>query len=81
MFTCIPSAFVMPFSQTINGRMGYGIGTIQLMKMVGGTMAPGRPIANLYVHLDDHSLLFSDERRYLSLQCGVMTLLTSLSDL
>ncbi|KIM70810.1 hypothetical protein SCLCIDRAFT_101073 [Scleroderma citrinum Foug A] len=47
----------MPFSQTINGRMGYGIGTIQLMKMVGGTMAPGRPIANLYFAMWSHDII------------------------
>ena len=33
--------------------MGTGIRTNQLMKMVGGAIVPGYPVANLYVYLDD----------------------------
>ena len=40
---------VQPFSSILNGRMGSGVGTIQLMKMVAGVINPGRPVANLYV--------------------------------
>ncbi|KIK93983.1 hypothetical protein PAXRUDRAFT_143839 [Paxillus rubicundulus Ve08.2h10] len=42
-------AFVAPFSQLLFARMGSGIATSQLMKMVGGAITPGRPVANLYV--------------------------------
>ena len=41
--------YVQPFSSILNGRMGSGVGTIQLMKMVAGVINPGRPVANLYV--------------------------------
>ena len=41
--------YVQPFSTIINGRMGSGVGTVQLMKMVAGIINPGRPVANLYV--------------------------------
>ena len=41
--------FVQPFSTIIFARMGNGINTIQLMKMVAGVINPGRPVANLYV--------------------------------
>ncbi|KAF9225684.1 OPT superfamily oligopeptide transporter [Gyrodon lividus] len=43
-------SFVTPFSQLLFARMGSGIATNQLMKMVAGAIAPGRPVANLYVH-------------------------------
>ncbi|KAF8842459.1 OPT superfamily oligopeptide transporter [Paxillus ammoniavirescens] len=42
-------SFIAPFSQLLYARMGSGIATNQLMKMVGGAFAPGRPVANLYV--------------------------------
>jgi hypothetical protein len=40
---------VQPFSTILFARMGNGVGTIQLMKMVAGVINPGRPVANLYV--------------------------------
>jgi len=40
---------MQPFSNLIYGRMGNGVSTIQLMKMVAGAINPGRPVANLYV--------------------------------
>ena len=49
LFTRILLALVAPFSQTLFARMGNGIGTNQLMKMIGGAIVPGRPVANLYV--------------------------------
>jgi hypothetical protein len=41
--------YVQPFSSILNARIGSGVGTIQLMKMVAGLINPGRPVANLYV--------------------------------
>jgi hypothetical protein len=41
--------YVQPFSSILNGRLGSGVGTVQLMKMVAGVINPGRPVANLYV--------------------------------
>ena len=41
--------YVQPFSTILYARMGSGVGTIQLMKMVAGVINPGRPVANLYV--------------------------------
>ena len=41
--------FVTPFSTLLYARMGNGIATNQLMKMVAGAVNPGKPVANLYV--------------------------------
>lgn len=38
-----------PFSTLLYARMGNGIATNQLMKMIAGAINPGRPVANLYV--------------------------------
>jgi hypothetical protein len=40
---------MQPCSTLLYGRMGNGIVTYQLMKMVAGAINPGRPVANLYV--------------------------------
>jgi hypothetical protein len=42
-------AIVAPFSTLLYARMGSGIATDQLFKMIAGAINPGRPIANLYV--------------------------------
>ncbi|KAF5311075.1 hypothetical protein D9619_007886 [Psilocybe cf. subviscida] len=44
----ILGAFITPFSTLLFARMGNGIATNQLMKMVAGAINPGRPVANLY---------------------------------
>lgn len=44
-------AFIAPFSNLLFARMGNGIATNQLMKMVAAACNPGRPVANLYVSL------------------------------
>ena len=49
MLTDTSPAIVMPFSQMFVAHMGSGIATDQMMKMVGGVIAPGFPVANLYV--------------------------------
>ena len=43
--------FITPFSTLLHARMGTGISTIQLMKMIAGALNPGKPVANLYVRL------------------------------
>jgi len=40
---------MQPFSTVLLGRVGNGILTTQLMKMVAGAINPGKPVANLYV--------------------------------
>lgn len=42
---------LQPFSTLLFARMGSGIATNQLMKMVAGAINPGRPVANLYVSM------------------------------
>jgi hypothetical protein len=44
-------AIVAPFSTLLYARMGSGIATNQLFKMIAGAINPGRPVANLYVGL------------------------------
>ncbi|KAF8843877.1 oligopeptide transporter [Paxillus ammoniavirescens] len=50
-------SFVTPFSQLLFARMGNGIATNQLMKMVAGAIAPGRPVANLYFTMWSHDII------------------------
>ena len=45
------TGFVAPFSNLLFARMGNGIATNQLMKMVAAALNPGRPVANLYVRV------------------------------
>ncbi|KAL4067063.1 OPT oligopeptide transporter protein-domain-containing protein [Scleroderma yunnanense] len=50
-------SFVTPFSQTLSARFGSGVATNQLMKMVGGAIVPGRPVANLYFTMWSHDIV------------------------
>ena len=43
------AGLITPFSTLLYARMGNGIATQQLMKMVAGAVNPGKPVANLYV--------------------------------
>jgi hypothetical protein len=45
----ISGAVVTPFSTLLFARLGNGIATNQLFKMIAGAINPGRPVANLYV--------------------------------
>lgn len=45
----ISGAVITPFSTLLVARLGNGIATNQLFKMIAGAINPGRPIANLYV--------------------------------
>ncbi|KAH9062284.1 OPT oligopeptide transporter protein-domain-containing protein [Lactarius vividus] len=53
----LSGAIVTPFSTLINGRMGSGIGTVQLFKMIAGAINPGRPVANLYFSMWSHDVV------------------------
>ncbi|KAF4583572.1 hypothetical protein EYR38_002325 [Pleurotus pulmonarius] len=46
-----------PFSTLLFARMGNGIATNQLMKMVAGAVNPGRPVANLYFSMWSHDVV------------------------
>ncbi|KAI0923949.1 hypothetical protein AcV5_009341 [Taiwanofungus camphoratus] len=50
-------AFITPFSTLLYARMGNGIATNQLMKMVAGAINPGRPVANLYFSMWSHDVV------------------------
>ncbi|EGO04039.1 hypothetical protein SERLA73DRAFT_102396 [Serpula lacrymans var. lacrymans S7.3] len=50
-------AFVTPFSTLLFARMGTGVATQQLMKMVAGLINPGRPVANLYFSMWSHDIV------------------------
>lgn len=45
----ISGTIITPFSALLYARMGNGIATNQLFKMIAGAINPGRPVANLYV--------------------------------
>ncbi|PIL26670.1 transporter [Ganoderma sinense ZZ0214-1] len=49
--------FVTPFSTLLYARMGNGIATNQLMKMVAGAVNPGKPVANLYFSMWSHDVV------------------------
>ncbi|ESK88505.1 peptide transporter mtd1 [Moniliophthora roreri MCA 2997] len=49
--------FITPFSTILYGRMGNGVATNQVMKMVAGAINPGRPVANLYFSMWSHDVV------------------------
>ena len=49
--------FITPFSTLLYARMGNGIATNQLLKMVAGAVNPGRPVANLYFSMWSHDVV------------------------
>ncbi|GJJ10751.1 hypothetical protein Clacol_004979 [Clathrus columnatus] len=49
--------FVAPFSNVLFARLGNGIATNGLMKMVAGALHPGRPVANLYFSMWSHDVI------------------------
>ncbi|TFK82027.1 oligopeptide transporter [Polyporus arcularius HHB13444] len=50
-------AFITPFSTLLYARMGNGVATNQLMKMVAGAVNPGKPVANLYFSMWSHDVV------------------------
>jgi hypothetical protein len=69
----ISGAIVAPFSTLLYARMGDGIATNQLFKMIAGAVNPGRPVANLYVGLFDVLSRSFFKPLFLSSQCGATT--------
>ncbi|KAG8768545.1 hypothetical protein FRC12_005500, partial [Ceratobasidium sp. 428] len=55
--TCSETAFIAPFSNLLYARLGNGIATNQLMKMVAGAVHPGKPVANLYFSMWSHDVI------------------------
>jgi hypothetical protein len=53
----ISGAVVTPFSTLLYARMGNGIATNQLFKMIAGAVNPGRPVANLYFSMWSHDVV------------------------
>ncbi|KAI9467329.1 oligopeptide transporter [Lactarius psammicola] len=53
----ISGAIVAPFSTLLVARMGNGIATNQLFKMIAGAINPGRPVANLYFSMWSHDVV------------------------
>lgn len=49
--------FIAPFSNILFARLGNGIATNQLMKMVAGAIHPGKPVANLYFSMWSHDVV------------------------
>ncbi|KAF7426004.1 hypothetical protein PC9H_008366 [Pleurotus ostreatus] len=59
IFALVLGALVTPFSTIIVARMGSGVATKQLMKMVAGSINPGKPVANLYFSMWSHDVVAS----------------------
>ncbi|EPT02055.1 hypothetical protein FOMPIDRAFT_1119079 [Fomitopsis schrenkii] len=57
LISLLLGAFITPFSTTLYARMGVGVVTNQLMKMVAGAINPGRPISNLYFSMWSHDVV------------------------
>ncbi|KAF8464965.1 oligopeptide transporter [Russula ochroleuca] len=53
----ISGAIVTPFSTLLFARMGNGIATNQVFKMIAGSINPGRPVANLYFSMWSHDVV------------------------
>jgi len=53
----ISGAIVTPFSNLLYARLGNGIATNQIFKMIAGVINPGRPIANLYFTMWSHDVV------------------------
>jgi len=50
-------SFIAPFSNLLFARLGNGIATNQLMKMVAGALHPGKPVSNLYFSMWSHDVI------------------------
>ncbi|KAG9126508.1 hypothetical protein FRC07_003176 [Ceratobasidium sp. 392] len=57
ILSLLVGAFVAPFSNLLYARLGNGIATNQLMKMVAGAVHPGKPVANLYFSMWSHDVI------------------------
>jgi len=50
-------SIITPFSNIMIARMGNGVSTNQLMKMIAGAVHPGKPVANLYFSMWSHDVI------------------------
>ncbi|KAG8688199.1 hypothetical protein FRC09_013053, partial [Ceratobasidium sp. 395] len=57
ILSLLVGAFIAPFSNLLYARLGNGIATNQLMKMVAGAVHPGKPVANLYFSMWSHDVI------------------------
>ncbi|KAG9100791.1 hypothetical protein FRC06_003729 [Ceratobasidium sp. 370] len=57
ILSLLVGGFVAPFSNLLYARLGNGIATNQLMKMVAGAVHPGKPVANLYFSMWSHDVI------------------------
>ncbi|KAI9508126.1 OPT oligopeptide transporter protein-domain-containing protein [Russula earlei] len=57
MVALISGVIVTPFSTLLFARMGNGIATNQIFKMIAGAINPGRPVANLYFAMWSHDVV------------------------
>ncbi|KAF9492268.1 oligopeptide transporter [Pleurotus eryngii] len=55
----ILGSVVAPFSILLTARLGHGVNTSQLMKMVAGVLQPGKPVANLYFSMWSHEVIMT----------------------
>lgn len=53
-------SFITPFSNLLYARLGNGIATNQLFKMVGGALIPGKPVSNLYFSMWSHDIVSTE---------------------
>ncbi|CAE6455014.1 unnamed protein product [Rhizoctonia solani] len=57
ILSLVVGGFITPFSNLLYARLGNGIATNQLMKMVAGAVHPGKPVANLYFSMWSHDVI------------------------
>ncbi|KDQ33722.1 OPT superfamily [Pleurotus ostreatus PC15] len=55
----ILGSVVAPFSILLTARLGHGVYTSQLMKMIAGVLQPGKPVANLYFSMWSHEVIMT----------------------
>ncbi|KAH8825162.1 oligopeptide transporter [Flagelloscypha sp. PMI_526] len=53
----LTGTIITPFSTLLYARMGNGIATNQLFKMIAGAIHPGKPVANLYFSMWSHDVV------------------------
>lgn len=53
----LTGAVIAPFSNLLYARLGNGIATNNLCKMIAGGLHPGRPVANLYFSMWSHDVI------------------------
>jgi len=70
LIALISGAIVTPFSTLLFARMGNGITTNQIFKMIAGVINPGRPVANLYFSMWSHDVVATSIYLAMDLKLG-----------